>query len=141
MTFLPAGIAVMLGFRYCSCFDFVEVTLGFVPNYLLILISCRISLWRFSLFLGMSLLLGLARVGLGVQILALVGNLLHHLGFRSYSRLGFPNWCDHLSTHCWNRVIRTRKLQAEAAAWPLSQETRLSHDGELGLRPSRSQTG
>lgn len=141
MTFLPAGIAVMLGFRYCSCFDFVEATLGFVPSYLLIWISCRISLWRFSLFLGMSLLLGLAKVGLGGLVLALAGNLLRRLGFRSCSRQGFPSWRDHLSPHCWNRVIRTRKLQAEATAWTLCQETRQSHDGELGLRPSRSQTG
>ena len=124
MTFLPAGIAVMLGFRYCSCFDFVESTSGFTPNYLLILISCRISLWRFSLFLGMSLLLGLAGVGLGVQLFALVGKLLHRLGFRSCSRPEFPNWCEHLSPHCWNRAIRTRKLQAEATAWPLHQEIR-----------------
>jgi len=65
MTFLPAGIAVTLGFRYCSCFDFVEATLGSAPSCLPILISCRISLWRFSLFWGMSLLLGLAGVGLG----------------------------------------------------------------------------
>jgi len=123
MTFLPAGIAVMLGFRYCSCLDFVEATLGSIPSWLLILISCRISLWRFSLFLGMNLLLGLARAGLGVQILALAGNLLRRLGFRSCSRQEFPNWCDHLSSHCWSRVIRTRKLQAEATAWTLSQET------------------
>ena len=124
MTSLPAGIAEMLGFRYCSCFDFVEATLGSAPSCLLILISCRIFLWRFSLFLGMSLLLGLAGVGLGVQLFALVGKLLHRLGFRSCSRPEFPNWCEHLSPHCWNRVIRTRKLQAEATAWPLRLEIR-----------------
>ena len=72
----------------------------------------------------MSLLLGLAGVGLGVQLFALVGKLLRRLGFRSCSRLEFPNWCEHLSSHCWKRVIRTRKLQAEATAWPLRQEIR-----------------
>lgn len=141
MTFLPAEIAVMLGFRCCSCFDLVEVTLGSAPSYLLILIGFRISLWRFSLFSGMSLLLGLARAGLGVQIVALVGNLPRRLGSRSCSRQGLPNWLDHLSPHCWGRVIRTRKLQAEATAWTLSQETRWSRDDELDLRLSHSQTG
>lgn len=123
MTFLPAGIVVMLGFRYCSCFGFVEATLGSAPRYLLILIGYRISLWRFSLFLGMSLLLGLVGVGPGARISALAGNLLRRLGFRSCSRQGLPNWRDHLSPHYWSRVIRTRKLQAEATAWTLSQET------------------